>query len=576
MPVEHTCDMVNQSNDFYDFIVEEDFKPELYGIPSDACIEEFGVKYQFLHLPQTKSLDAYIDQLGYTAIPKVFGLMDTTSIESTGALRLQNQPLLTLRGQGIIIGIIDTGIAYDLSIFRNEDGTSRIASLWDQTLPALENDGPGSGSVPACKVSYGRSFSNEQINLALQSDNPYEEIPSIDEEEHGTFLAGIAAGRYDRQADFIGTAPDSSLAIVKLKQVKPYLRDFYGIEDGVPAYSEIDIMNGVRYLLRVARLYMKPIVILIGAGTNQGGHDGRMPLSDYLSTIADLQGIAVVQAAGNEGNARRHYVGRVSEQNWDTVELRVGKGVKGFNIELWGNSLNTFYVGLRSPSGRVIPPIPPQGIGGHQYRFPAEGSIVTIYDRVPKMQGGDFLVLIRFETPSEGIWELQVATRGDFATDYHLWMPIRQFVSEDTYFLSSNPYTTLTSNACAVNSIAVGMYQHLTDSLTPEGSKGFTRTNLVKPDILAPGVNVYGPLPSGAYGTMTGSSVAAAHAAGAVALIFEYGIVKGNFSYIDGADARAILIRSASRKENLEYPNRDWGYGTLNVFQAFQEFVGQI
>ena len=120
------------------------------------------------------------------------------------------------------------------------------------------------------------------------------------------------------------------------------------------------------------------------------------------------------------------------------------------------------------------------------------------------------------------------------------------------------------------------MYQHLTDSLTPEGSKGFTRTNLVKPDILAPGVNVYGPMPSGAYGTMTGSSVAAAHAAGAVALIFEYGIVKGNFSYIDGADARAILIRSASRKENLEYPNRDWGYGTLNVFQAFQEFVGQI
>lgn len=576
MSEERSCGYFNVRDDYYDFIVETDFNPELYRLSPGYCLEDFGGKFQFLHLPQRNDLNKYIGLLGYAALPKVLGLMDTTSVESTGALRLQNQPVLTLRGQGTIIGIVDTGIAYDLPIFRNEDGTSRILGMWDQTIPQPEDEDMLPNNYPPIAVDYGTTYNNAQINQALQSGNPYEMIPSRDEQEHGTFLAGIAAGRYDRNADFIGIAPDCNLAIVKLKQVKPYLREFYGIGEGIAAYSEIDIMNGVKYLLELAQYYMKPLVLLIGAGTNQGGHDGRMPLSEYLSSVADIQGIAVVQAAGNEGNARRHYSGRVSQQNWETVELRIGPGVKGFTIELWGNALNTFYVGLRSPSGRTIPPILPQTMQGHEYRFPIEGTTVTIYDRVSKIQGGDYLVLIRFETPGEGIWQLQVAAKGNFTTDYHLWMPIRQFVPEDTYFLSSNPYTTLTSNACAVNSITVGMYQHLTDSLTPEGSKGFTRTNLVKPDILAPGVNVYGPLTNGSYGTMTGSSIAAAHATGAAALLFEYGIVKGNYTYMDGVDIKTILIRNASRKRNLEYPNRDWGYGTLNVYQAFQEFVGQI
>ena len=125
MPEEQSCAFNNQSDDIYDFIVEADFNPAIYGITSDYCLEDFGVKYKFLHVSRARELNYYIGQLGYTAIPKAFGLMDTTSIESTGALRLQNQPVLTLRGQGVLIGIIDTGIAYDLPIFKNEDGTSR-------------------------------------------------------------------------------------------------------------------------------------------------------------------------------------------------------------------------------------------------------------------------------------------------------------------------------------------------------------------------------------------------------------------------------------------------------------------
>ena len=210
-----------------------------------------------------------------------------------------------------------------------------------------------------------------------------------------------------------------------------------------------------------------------------------------------------------------------------------------------------------------------------EYDFILDGSKVYIYDYVTVSQGGDYVVVLHFQTPAEGVWKIQVAAKGSFDTEYHMWMPITQFAPEDTYFLQSNPYTTLTSNACATSTLVMGMYNHYSDALTPESSKGYTRTNQVKPDLAAPGVNVYGPLTDGSYGYRTGSSIAAAHGAGASALLMEYGIARGNATYMDGVDIRSLLIRGAARKPMLEYPNPDWGYGTLDVYETFQVIAGQ-
>ncbi|MDY2790402.1 MAG: S8 family peptidase [Lachnospiraceae bacterium] len=557
MPEFENCAKANGDETIYDFLLETNFNPEsAITLPSGFCLEEFETKYQFLHVPSFLPFSYYVSRLGYNAVPKLYGLMDTTSVEQVGGLTLQNQPVLPLRGQGVVFGIIDTGIAYDLPIFQNEDGTTRLIGLWDQTL----EDG---------------YYTKEQINQALMQKDPYKAIPSRDENGHGTFLAGIAAGKYDAKADFTGIAVDASLAVVKCRQAKEYLREFYSVPEGVEAYSEIDIMRGVKYLTDLALSYRMPMVILIGLGTNQGGHDGRMPSSDYFSRISDIQGFSIVQAAGNEGNARRHYYGRVNEERPDEAEIVVGENVRGFTMELIGNALNTFYVGITSPTGKHITPYLSPTQEARRYPFLAEGSVVTIYDRVAAFQGGDFLVVLQFETPAPGIWKVEVLAKGDFATDYHIWMPITQFVPSNTYFLGSNPFTTVTSNACAVNAITVGMYNHYQNALVAEASKGYTRTSVVKPDFLAPGVNVYGPLPDGSYGTRTGSSVAAAHAAGAAIQLFEFGIVRGNYTYLDGLDVKTLLIRGADRKPGIEYPNREYGYGTLNVFRSYQDLVGQ-
>ena len=325
MPEFENCAKANGDETIYDFLLETNFNPEsAITLPSGFCLEEFETKYQFLHVPSFLPFSYYVSRLGYNAVPKLYGLMDTTSVEQVGGLTLQNQPVLPLRGQGVVFGIIDTGIAYDLPIFQNEDGTTRLIGLWDQTL----EDG---------------YYTKEQINQALMQKDPYKAIPSRDENGHGTFLAGIAAGKYDAKADFTGIAVDASLAVVKCRQAKEYLREFYSVPEGVEAYSEIDIMRGVKYLTDLALSYRMPMVILIGLGTNQGGHDGRMPSSDYFSRISDIQGFSIVQAAGNEGNARRHYYGRVNEERPDEAEIVVGENVRGFTMELIGNALNTFF-----------------------------------------------------------------------------------------------------------------------------------------------------------------------------------------------------------------------------------------
>ena len=465
------------------------------------------------------------------------------------------------------------GIAYDLDIFRYEDGTSRILGLWDQTITNAEeeeiaNHGNTADDMPF-PFAYGTSWNQEQLNQALKLENPYEIVPSRDEDGHGTFLAGIAAGRPDAANDFTGMAPDAALAVVKLRQAKQYLKDYNYVDNSVNAYSEIDILNAVKYLLILARYYHKPLVICIGLGTNQGGHDGKMPLSQYLSDISNSPSVAVVQAAGNEGNARRHYQGETSPDLVDTIEIKVGPRTKGFVMEIWSSVLSSVYIGLQSPSGDRIAPTIYRTNEVRKYPFPLDGSNVYVYDRLVKMQESDYLVMLRFETPAEGIWRVLVANQGSFRTDYHSWMPIQQFLNEETYFLQSSPYTTLVSNASAANAITAGMYDHLQDSVTPESSKGFTRTGQIKPDILAPGVNVYGPNTNGRYTRKTGSSIAAAHTAGAAALVMEYAAVRGNYTYIDGADIRTMMIRSARRNPAIVYPNETYGYGFLDIYQLF-------
>lgn len=499
----------------------------------------------------------------YNVIPKLYGLMDTTAVAATGSIRLQNQSGLNLTGRDVIIGFIDTGIDYTNKLFQKSTGQTRILSIWDQT------DVKGN---PPEGFSYGSEYTREEINRALQADNPLEVVPHRDENGHGTFMAGIACGSYDEQGDFIGVAPDSEIVMVKLKEAKKYLANYFYAMGSQPLYQENDIMLAASFLKNVAIKQKKPIVIVVGLGCGNGGRAGGSPLDEVLDKIGGKIGNCVVVAAGNEGNERLHYrgtIGIATENTTHNVEFRVGDNVPGFVLELWGNAPDIFSVGFVSPFGESVPRIPVRQGSVENINFVFEQSSIELtYELVESGTGGQ-LIFMRFKQPSPGIWTIKVYGNNILDGNFNIWGGLRQYTPEGNYFLTPNPDMTLTVPAATENVITFGGYDNVTNAFYPKSGRGFTRENRIKPDMTAPAVNVYGPGISGGYTRRTGTSVACALGAGACAQILQWGIVEDNEPYMKNNYIKNYLIRGAERNRDIRYPSEQWGYGTINVFDSF-------
>lgn len=527
----------------------------------------FDSYYGMIHarLPSADIQDYYSQGLYYNAVPKLFSLLDMVSLDASGITTVQNQPALRLRGRGVLLGIIDTGIDYTHPAFRYTDGSSRIYGLWDQTVQS---------GTPPFDLQYGSGYTNEDLNTALASDNPFSVIPSMDTNGHGTFMAGAAAGSSLPNDNFIGAAPSAMIAVVKLKEAKRYLRDLFYHTGNEPVYQETDIMMGIRYLLTLAREIQAPVIICIGLGTNQGAHSGRSALANLLTNNTSYWGIYTAAAAGNEAGKAHHYLGEAPDgDDYTTVEIIVQENTQGFTLELWGSPPEIYSVGFESPLGEVIRRLPARINFRDTVDFVLEKTRIFLSSEVVQTVSGDQLIFFRFINPTPGSWKIRVyATEGDSGI-FHMWLPISGFSSPDVIFLRPNPDTTLTAPAAAEALLTTGAYNAYNDSLFLNSSRGYTRNDTVKPDIAAPGVDVFGPSPGGGFVTKTGTSAAAAITAGACALVIEWGAGRTPPRIFNQAEMKAMFIRGARRSPERIYPNREWGYGILDVYRIFTVFT---
>jgi subtilisin family serine protease len=254
--------------------------------------------------------------------PKIMSPLDQQSNDAAGITPVINHPYLDLSGKGVIIGIIDTGIDYTKDVFRLDNGTSKIVGIWDQTL-----DGPR-----GTDLYYGAEFSRAQINEALASENPFDIVPSIDTDGHGTFLASVAAG--SSAEGYVGAAPRAELIVVKLRRANPFYIDFYLLPQDEPnLYSATDFMLGARFIFQRAEDLNLPVVLCVGMGANITSHDGNTPLEDYINVAAQRIGYAVVTAAGNESNTRHHTQGVIQRTaSTDVINIRIGESMTGTSV----------------------------------------------------------------------------------------------------------------------------------------------------------------------------------------------------------------------------------------------------
>lgn len=548
--------------------VNEDYRDYISGFRTSTeelrdfyktdCITQVNFQYAIVYIDRREASASPVDDFSGNAIPRCYGLMDTQVLEETGAAQVRRSGL-DLTGQGVLAAVIDTGIDYTNSVFQLGNRTTKIQYLWDQTIQ---------GENPPMPYGYGTEYTKEQIDNALQTENPLETVPTEDTSGHGTFLAGMIAGNEVQEENFSGIAPGAELIVVKLKQAKRYLKEYYCIEPSREVYAEPDIMLAIRYVLEKADELSMPIVIYLGLGTNLSSHTGTSPLARQISTLVYQPGITVVVCGGNEGQAKHHYAGNLTDGEV-VVEVKVGPNEYGFTTELWGFQPNQFFVDIESPSGQRTGTISGGYKGRRDITFLLENTNLAVdYFTIDVSTGSPF-IRMRFRQPAEGIWRFYVTDENVGSREFDMWLPIRNFISDETYFLESTPYNTLTAPGNAAPVITPSTYNQSNNSFFIESGRGFPRTMTVQPDFAAPGVNVIGVLPRGRFGMKTGSSISGAVVAGIAALMLEWGSVKGNDLILNTLRMKNYLIRGARRDPDRTYPNREWGFGAVDIYQTF-------
>ena len=425
-----------------------------------------------------------------------------------------------LTGEGVITAFIDSGIDYSHPEFLDETGKTRILEIYDEN----EN----------------RIYTAQEIDNAIEEGI---ELTGYDSNGHGTHIASVAAGSN------IGVARRASIIVVKLGS------DNY--------YNSARLMEGIDYVIRRAIEYGMPVVINISNGNNYGSHDGNGVLEQYIDAVAYIWRCSIVIACGNDASINRH-AGGIVEDVTIKESFAVGRFESFLDIQIWKNYVDDFLVELVYPDGNRLQVSKTFGeVSKAVYR---QTSIYVYYGE-PSPFSINQQILIQMIGNNgyinSGLYFIELIPVNIKFGEYNMWMSANP-VSKDTAFINSNPFTTLTIPSTALNAVSVGAYNSATNAYADFSGRGYTVGIMtVKPDIMAPGVNITGAKNGGGYVTRTGTSVAAPFVTGSAAIIMEWGIVRGNDLYMYGEKLKAVLLRGAVPLPGISIPSANAGWGKL-------------
>lgn len=502
-------------------------------------VEEMVNEYAVLTVPESM-IDplSELPQIEYVEKPKRL-FFAINQAKAASCVNLVQQGNSRLTGRGILVAVIDSGIDYYHEDFRNEDGSSRILKLWDQTID--------------------RIFTKEEIDEALATGTRQGAralVPSVDSSGHGTAVASIAAGNgREGNGQYRGIAYESQLLVVKLGVPE---------EGGFPRTTEL--MRAVNFVVKEAVDQLTPVAINLSFGNTYGSHDGTSLIETFLDDISNYGRTVITVGTGNEGAGGGHLSGRLTSSGNQEAELSVGAYQTGLSVQLWKSYGDIFDVSLVTPSGETIGPISSR-LGPQTINF-GETQILLYYGKpgpysVAQEIYFDFLPRNRYL--DSGIWKFRLIPREIVEGKYDFWLPASGVLNTSTRFLRATPETTLTIPSTAAKVISVGAYDDRYQTYADFSGRGFTRrTNQVKPDLVAPGVGIIAAKASGGYEAVTGTSFATPFVTGSAALLMQWGIADGNDRFLFGEKVKAYFIRGARKLPGFEtYPNPEIGWGLL-------------
>lgn len=495
-----------------------------------------GYNFGIVTIPVDKIIDlALVPTIQYIEFPKN---LYTTDFESNRASCItQISKVNGLNGKGTIVGFLDTGIDYTHPAFINADGATRIEYIYDLSLG-------------------GAVYSKAQINEALNTENPYDIVPSRDDVGHGTHVAGIACAGGNISSKYYGVAPESSIIMVKVAR-------------GLFTLSS-EIMKGIKFLIDKSKELNMPLAINISLSTNDGAHNGSSLLEQYISTVSTLERVTIVIAAGNEGEAAHHVGGNLEGIN--EIFFNVSSDESTVVLNLYKSLLPSVSIELISPSGGSTGEIAVKegfqegAIGNSRY---------SIYLTGPKPfdVSGEIGIIIsginEYITP--GQWKISLRKLNNYDGTFDMWLPISEGLNINTKFVNPVVYNTLGIPATVRNVISVGSYNYLVDTISPFTGRGqIYKGQYIKPDIVAPGEGIYSAIPNRSFDKKTGTSMATPQVTGSAALMMQWGIVNRNDPYLYGERLKYFLMLGSKKgRRDISYPDPSWGYGELCLRDSF-------
>ena len=532
----------------------------LLGGPEISVVPLLG-RYAIVTLPESM-LDEYSrrPQIEFIEKPTRLYFEDLFSKEASCITQVQRDEPgnLRLTGHGVLIGIVDSGVDYRHPAFLTADGKSRILRLWDQSIPGNPPEGYATGT----------EYTNEEINeaLSLSVQEGRRLVPSEDVSGHGTAVLGVAAGSdFSRGAVNRGVAYESDLLVVKMGIPR---------QDSFPRTTEL--MQGVDYLVRQAIRLGRSIAINLSFGNNYGSHRGDSLLETYLDNVSGMGKNVICVGMGNNGNDALHTGGMLSPGEIQEIELGVGAFEPTLNVQLWKNYEDEMEIYLEHPAGERVGPLF-ETLGAQ--RWQAGNTKLLIYYGKPAPYHVTQEIYVDFlpqdeKTPyvDSGVWKIILAARNIKNGEYFLWLPGGKTLNPGTAFYLPRPQGTLTIPATARRVISVGAYDARQNTYADFSGRGCRALPYPKPDLAAPGVDIYAPRPGGGYAAFTGTSFSTPFVTGAAALLMEWGIIRRNDPYLYGEKLKAYLRRGAKALQGSEkLPNDLIGWGRLCLESSLPE-----
>ena len=479
---------------------------------------------------------------------------------ASGINFIEDNPYINLNGKDVLIGILDSGIDYLHPDFINEDNTSKIVSIWDQES---EVKSPPEGMI------FGSEFTRDDINQAISNND---DTLTKDNIGTGTIAAGIAVGNGRVNELYKGVALGSELIVVKLRQYEGTFKE------GRINYINTDFLAGIKYILDIAKKEDKYLIINLTLGQRPRS----LILTTLLDTFSEIRGngVFVVSGAGNEGNTDGHYEG--SLQGVDTFQdviLEVGEQ-KNLDITIALNDPGRVGVEVISPSGEISYKVE-YAPDNEQYEgeYNLEDSPYEIRLIYPWLLSGNEELLIRIIDIKPGIWTIRLYPEIIITGEVDIYLPNKNLIAEDTRFLDPNSYSTITFYGGTESVITIGAYNDKTNSMWIGSSRGPLKgRELIKPDIVAPGVDIIGPYMNNNYAKATGTGVSSSLACGVMALIIEY--INNQGTYASRAlytrVLKTYLMLGATKNTIYSYPNDTQGYGVLDLQRTIESIANKL